>query len=119
LENVEQPDLDRREVKFVRQGDISEFFDWLEERYPGWAMPRLFFSSKAATACRLEDVCSLRSEQLQDGRLVFAADITKNRSERDAILPADVYAALDAYKGETYLWERYPAERIAANKAKG
>ena len=29
---------------------------------------------------------------------MFAADITKNRSERYAILPADVYAALDAYK---------------------
>src|SRR5437870_3904925 len=67
FEHVEQPDLDRREIKFVRQGDIGEFFDWLEERYPGWAMPRLFFSVKAATACRLEDVCSLLSHQLQDG----------------------------------------------------
>jgi site-specific recombinase XerD len=119
FEKVEQPELDRREVKFVHQEDVGHFFDWLEERYPGWAMPRLFFSVKAATACRLEDVCSLRSDQLRDGRLVFAADITKNRSERYALLPADVYAALDAYKGPTYLWERYPAELIEANKAKG
>ena len=119
FENVTPPELDRREVKFVKQEDVGEFFDWLDERYPDWEMPRLFFSVKAATACRLEDVCSLRSDQLRDGRLVFAADITKNRSERYAILPADVYAALDAYKGETYLWERYPAELVAANKAKG
>ena len=82
-------------------------------------MPRLFFSVKAVTGCRLEDVCSLLSAQLQDGRLVFPADITKNRSERYAILPADQYAALDAYKGKVYLWERYPAELIAANKTKG
>jgi integrase len=110
FDKVELPELDRHEVKYVRQGDISAFFAWLEERYPGWAMPRLFFSVKAVTACRLEDICSLRSEQLQDGRLVFTADITKNRSERYAILPAEVYAALDAYKGKAFLWERYPTE---------
>jgi integrase len=119
FEKVAQPELDRREVKFVRQEDVGDFFGWLEERYPDWPMPRLFFSVKAATGCRLDDVCSLRSEQLQDGRLVFAADQTKNRSERYARLPADLYTAVDAYKGKTYLWERYPAELIAANKAKG
>lgn len=119
FERVELPELDRREVKFVRPEDVAHFFDWLEERYPGWSMPPLFFSVKAATACRLQDVCSLRSDQLQDGRLVFTANVTKNRSERYAILPADLYAALNAYKGPTYLWERYPAELIAINQAKG
>src|SRR5262249_49330798 len=67
FEKVELPELDRREVKLVRQEDVGEFFGWLEKRYPDWAMPRLFFSVQAATACRLEDVCSLRSDQLQDG----------------------------------------------------
>jgi integrase len=119
FDKVEMPELDRREVKFVRQEDVGDFFDWLEKRYPDWPMPQLFFSVKAATACRLEDVCSLRSEQLQDGRLVFTAEQTKNRSERYAILPADLYADLDAYKGPVYLWERYPAELIEANKANG
>jgi hypothetical protein len=51
--------------------------------------------------------------------LVFPADMTKNRSERYAILPVEIYAALDAYKGKTHLWEDYPAELMAANKAKG
>ncbi len=119
FEKVTFPELDRREVKFVRQEDVGHFFDWLEKRYPEWAMPRLFFSVKATTGCRLDDVCSLRAEQLQDGRLVFPADVTKNRSERYAILPSEIYAELDAYKGETYLWERYPAELIAANRDKG
>ena len=119
FESVALPDLDRREVKYVRQADVGEFFDWLEERYPEWAMPRLFFSVKAVTGCRLEDVCSMESRQLQDGRLVFEADQTKNRSERYAILPTDLYAELDAYRGETYLWEQYPTELIEANKAKG
>jgi integrase len=119
FEGVAPPELDRNEVKYVQQGDISAFFAWLAERFPGWQMPRLFFTVKAMTACRLEDICSLASGQLQEGRLVFTADTSKNRFERYAVLPPDVYAKLDAYKGETWLWERYPAELIAVNQAKG
>jgi integrase len=119
FKEVSLPELDRHEVKYVHQADVGDFFTWLEERYSGWEMPTHFFSVKAVTGCRLLDVCSLRSDQLRDGRLVFAAETTKNRSERYAILPPDLYAALNAYKGKTYLWERYPPELIAANKAKG
>jgi integrase len=116
---ISLPQLDRHEVKYVRPTDIREFFDWLGKRFPEWAMPRLFFTVKALTACRLDDLCRLRAKQLRDGRLVFSADVTKNRSERYASLPADVYGALDAYKGKTYLWERYPVELIAVNRTKG
>ncbi len=119
FKDIAAPEMDRHEVKYVREGDISAFFVWLDAHYPGWRMPHLFFSVKAATACRLEDICGLRSEQLQDGRLVFAADQTKNRSERYALLPKDLYAELDAYKGESFLWERYTAELKEAIKAKG
>ena len=88
-------------------GNLSDFLAWVEGRYPGWRMPHLFFSVKALTACRLEDICGLRSEQLREGRLVFEADQTKNRSERYAILPENIFTELVAYAGETYLWERY------------
>jgi integrase len=119
FEGVEAPTLDRHEVKYVKQGDVGDFFKWLEERFPDWAMPRLFFSVKAVSGCRLQDVCELRSSQLQDGRIVFEAAQTKNRSERYVLLPADLYKELDAYKGETYLWERYPAELKKANEKNG
>jgi integrase len=56
---------------------------------------------------------------MQEGRLIFGADFTKNRSERYAILPVELYAELDAYKGGEYLWERYPAELKAAIAKKG
>ncbi len=55
FENVPLPELDRHEVKYVRQADIGHFFEWLEKRYPEWKMPKLFFSVKALTGCRLED----------------------------------------------------------------
>lgn len=119
FENVTPPELDRHEVKYVKPDDLTSFFGWLDERFPKWAMPKLFFTVKAMTACRLDDLCHLRSSQLQDGRLVFAADQTKNRSERYAPLPIDVYEELKAYGGETFLWEKYPAELVAVNKMKG
>ncbi len=119
FENVAPPELDRHEVKYVKEGDITEFFAWLDKRFPSWEMPHLFFTVKAMTACRLEDICAIRSEQLEDGRLVFTANTTKNRSERYAVLDESLYAKLDAYKGRTFLWERYPLELIAVNQAKG
>ena len=119
FEEVALPKMDRHEVKYVKPADLNYFDGWLADRWTDWDMPRLFFQVKAMTGCRLGDLCAIRSEQLQDGRIVFPADVTKNRSERYAVLPADVFAQLDAYKGPTFLWERYPAELIEENKANG
>jgi integrase len=119
FEKVALPELDRHDVKYVRQDDITHFFAWLEERYPEWAMPRLFFQAKALSASRLDDLCNIRSSQLQDGRIVFTADTTKNRSERYVKLPKDTYAELDAYKGAEWLWEKYPPELKEATAKNG
>jgi hypothetical protein len=56
---------------------------------------------------------------LSEIELVLTADTTKNRSERYAILPAKLYAELEAYAGPVHLWERYPADLVAGNRAKG
>jgi integrase len=119
FEKIEAPAMDRHEVKYVKDGDLNKFFAWLEQRFPGWRMPHLFFSVKAQTACRLEDICNLRSDQLDEGRLIFTADMTKNRSERYALLRPELFAELQAYLGDSFVWERYPAELIAVNKTKG
>lgn len=119
FEDVTAPKLDRREIKYVRGEDIDQFLIWLAKRYANWKMPELFFTVKAMSGCRLHDECSLPSSALKKGGLVFPADVTKNRSERYVPLPEDVFKELDAYKGETYLWEKYPAELVAVNKAKG
>jgi integrase len=44
---------------------------------------------------------------LRAGRLHFECWQTKTRTERAVPLPAELFAALNAIKGETYLWERY------------
>lgn len=119
FENVATPKLDRHEVKYVKQEDVTDFFAWLEERFPGWEMPQLFFKAKALSGCRLEDICTIRSDSLRDGGITFLAGTTKNRSERHAILPKELYASLEAYKGDTFLWERYPPELIEVNRKKG
>ena len=97
FEGVEAPRLGRHETKHVSEEDVAGLFDWLDQRYPEWPMPRMFFSVKALTGCRLDEICNLRSNQLQDERLVFTADTTKNRSERYAILPPDLYSQIEAY----------------------
>ena len=67
----------------------------------------------------MDDICNLKSSQLQDGRLVFTADTTKNRSERYARLPAELYDGAEGICGKDLCLGTLPAELIAANKANG
>jgi len=96
---------DRHEVKYVRQSDLGDFIPWLADAV----------SVKALTACYLEDIRTLLSDQLRDGRWDFTAETTKNRSEWPALLPPELLG----YRGERFLWKRYPLEIIAANQARG
>jgi integrase len=65
------------------------------------------------------DLCALKSVQLRAGRLVFPPDLTKGRKERAVPLAEGVFAALDAFKGGTWLWENYVPGLKAALKSKG
>jgi integrase len=118
-QDVELPKADKVPVKFATDEQVQHLFNWVEDRLGAWAFPKLFLTTKAHTACRLLDVCSLKSSQLQEGRLVFPADVTKGRKERKVKLPDELFAALETFKGETYLWEHYPAGLKAAIRAKG
>ena len=62
---------------------------------------------------------ALRTDQLRDGRLVFAADSTKGRKERKAVLPPDVFAELKEQAGPVWVWEKFPdqlRERLEARE---
>jgi integrase len=73
---------------------------------------------EAYTGCRLMDLCSLRSAQLEPGRLVLPPDTAKGHKERRVPLPGDLHAAPEAVGGETWLWENNLPGLTAALKAK-
>lgn len=116
---VDPPKTDKLPVKYASDEQIELFYAWLAERFGKWVFPKLFLSAKAYTGCRLMDLCSLKSSQLRGGRLVFPPDLTKGRKERQVPLQADLFKALDAFKGKTWLWENYPLGLKAALQEKG
>jgi integrase len=116
---VQVPKADKLPVKYATDDLIEPFYAWIAERFGEWPFPKLFLSAKAYSGCRLMDLCGLKSGQLRAGRLVFPADLTKGRKERAVPLPDDLFAALDACKGKTWLWEGYLPGLKVALKAKG
>jgi integrase len=118
-QDVEPPKADKLPVKYATDEQIEHFYGWMAERFGEWPFPKLFLSTKSYTGCRLMDLCSLRSAQLRGGRLVFPAGLTKGRKERAVPLADDLFAALDAAKGDVWLWESYLPGLKAAIAAKG
>lgn len=118
-QDVEPPKADKLPVKYATDDLIEPFNAWIAERFGEWAFPDLFLSAKAYSGCRLMDLCGLKSGQVRAGRLVFPADLTKGRKERAVPLPDNLFASLDAFKGETWLWENYLPGLKAVLKARG
>jgi integrase len=108
-QDVEPPKTDKIEVKVIADDTLTHFLDWLDTRFSGWELPRLFLETKAVTGCRLMDLCGIESSQLQAGRLHFRPEQTKGRKARSIILPEELFVRLEAVKGKTYLWESQPA----------
>jgi integrase len=118
-QDVEPPKADKLEVRYASDELIEPFYAWIAQRFGEWPFPKLFLSTKAYTGSRLMDLCALKSAQFRGGRLVFPADLTKGRKDRAVPLPADLFASLDGFKGETYLWANYLPGLKAVLKAKG
>jgi site-specific recombinase XerD len=116
---VAPPKLDKQPVRLLTPQEINELFGWLLSRHHGWRLPILFFTVKSFVGNRITELCSLTSDQLQDGRVVFPADATKGRKERKSILPPDVYAELAALAGPTYVWEAYSRQLLETLIAAG
>jgi site-specific recombinase XerD len=117
--DVTPPKTDMLPVNYADDTTIEHFYGWLAERFGDWPFPKLFLSVKAYTGCRLMDLCSLRSCQLNADRLVFPVETAKGRKERRVPLNPDLAAALEAFKGEVWLWEGYLPGLTAALKSNG
>ncbi len=111
-EDVTPPKLDKLTPRYLTPDEIRDFFGWLTERWQGWRLPVLFFTVKSFIGNRILELCSLHSDQLQEGRVVFPADEAKGRKERRAILPADVFAELQALAGPAFVWEVFPTQLL-------
>ena len=109
-EDVTLPKLDKLAPRYLTAEEVKAFFDWLTDRWQGWRLPVLFFTIKGFLGNRISELCGLRTEQLQSGRVVFVADATKGRKERKALLPRDVFAELWEQAGPVWVWGRFPGE---------
>jgi integrase len=116
---VARPKVEKPAPRYVKPEEIKAFFDWLTGRWQGWRLPVLFFTVKSYIGNRIDELASLRSEQLQEGRIVFAAGHTKGRKERKAILPPDLFAELQGIAGPTYVWEGYSTQLIERLRSQG
>jgi integrase len=118
-EDVELPKTDTSPPRVATDELIEPFYAWIAERFGDWPFPKLFLATKAYTGCRLMELCGLKSAQLHGGRLVFPAHPSGRHKERAVPLPAELYAALDDFKGKTWLWGNYLSGLRKALRAKG
>jgi integrase len=118
-QDVDEIKADKLEVEYATDEQIANLYEWIAERFGNWPFPKLFLSAKAFTGCRLMDLCALKSVQLRDKRLTFPAGLTKGRKARVVPLQDDLSTMLDAFKGQTWLWEGYLPGLKDAIKAKG
>lgn len=107
---VSKPETERRRKPVPSEDQVAHFFAWVDARYPGWTVLRLFLELKAVTGCRTMDLCVLRTDQLRDGRVVWEPHQTKQRQGRSVLLPADLYDGLRAVAGPSMMWERFVEE---------
>lgn len=111
-EHVKRPTVPKTLPSVPTEDEVTKFFNWLETRHPGWALPRLFVEVKALSGCRLNDLAQLRTDQFdaKGQTITIQPHQDKTHRERKIPLPADLAAVLDTAKGETYLWEKYLEE---------
>jgi integrase len=107
---VSSPWVNKKKPRVLTAEEIVAFFSWLHARWGGWRLPILMLTVKAHVGCRILELCSIRSEQIREERIVFEADAVKGRKARIAVLPPDLFAEVQAQAGATFLWEGYPAQ---------
>ncbi|MFL5330912.1 MAG: hypothetical protein ACJ8C4_18610 [Gemmataceae bacterium] len=108
--DVPFPLVESKLVHIPAEQTVTDFFAWLKKQFPFFKTIHLFCEVKALIGCRTLDLCSVKSAQLQKGRLILTATQSKHRKERSIMLPPDLFMALNAIKGDEWLWERYCEE---------
>jgi integrase len=108
-EDIPRPQVPKKSPVIPTDDEVADFFKWLEVKFPGWELPRLFVEVKALSGCRLNDLCQVLSDQLDAKAMTLTIRPEHDKTHRERVipLPADLVARLEAIMGRTYLWERY------------
>jgi integrase len=107
---VVPPKVDKLEPRLVTAEEHGQFLSWLMKGWPDWRTPLLFLEIKATIGCRIFELASLPTSNLENGRVMFEATTAKGRKTRRSKLPAALYEELRAVAGPTYAWERFPEQ---------
>ena len=115
---VRKPMTDKQVKPVPTEDQTAHFFAWVKSRYPEWERLHAILELKAFSSCRTSDVCELRSDQLQAGRVVWNAEQTKQREGRSVLLPEEMFKTLKRLAGKVYLWERFVDDLAKFRKSK-
>jgi integrase len=99
-----------KRVRVPDEESVTEFFNWLEKKHPGWELPRLFVLVKMLSGSRTLDLCKVKTADLGPDFLTLTAEATKTREARRVPLPDDLIRNLRRVAGEMWLWERSAEE---------
>jgi integrase len=102
---VTVPKAEKKQKYVPTEEDINHFFEYVHKRYPKWERFHALLMVKLISACRTADLVQLRTEQIQNGQLVFLASQTKTKADRAVPLPEDLCATLERIGGKVHLWD--------------
>ena len=108
--DVVPPKVDKLEPRFVTADEHGQFLAWLAKGWPEWRLPLLFLEVKATIGCRIFELSSLPTANLEEGRVMFEATTAKGRKTRRCKLPAVLYEELRSVAGPNYVWEKFPEQ---------
>jgi site-specific recombinase XerD len=117
-EKVEAPKCEEKDKRIIEPHERKQFENWLCARWPGWRLPLLFLEVKGSIGCRITELCTLPSSNLERGRIKFDGESCKGRRSRQCKVPAILFAELQAKAGPQYVWERFADELRAIFTAK-
>lgn len=118
-EKIEHPKTDKLRPRIIGGVEHALFLEWLAGRWEGWRLPVLLLQVKASIGCRLLELCSVESDKLREGRLVFESESCKGRKARQSKLPPALYEELRSLAGKTHLWERFPQDLRSIYRRRG
>lgn len=107
---VVPPKVDKLEPRLVTPEEHNLFLAWLAKGWPDWRMPLLFLEVKATIGCRIFELASLPTANLEGGRVMFEATTAKGRKTRRSKLPSNLYEELRAVAGPVFVWEHFPEQ---------